>query len=263
MSHLRATARLAALCLVTCVMYLALLAGLALTLPFRRLRIRWRGLMLRQWARATASLLRIKVASSGVAPRAPFFLVSNHLSYVDVVVFASRLDCAFIAKREVASWPVVGLLCRSVGTIFIDRGNRRSLLKVNAEVERAFRDGRGVVLFAEGTSTPGAEVLPFKPSLLEPAARAGFAVSYAAISYRTTESQAPAHLAVCWWGGMTFTGHLYRLARLSEIGATLAFGASAICDADRKRLARRLRAGVRREFIPVVTREGQWNVATL
>ena len=262
MSHLRATARLAALCLVTCVIYITLLAGLALTLPFRRVRIRWRGFVLRRWARVTAALLRIKVASSGVAPRTPFFLVSNHLSYVDVIVFASRLDCAFIAKREVASWPLIGMLCRGVGTIFIDRGNRRGILQVNAEVERAFRDGRGVVLFAEGTSTPGAEVLPFKPSLLEPAARAGFAVSYAAISYRTREAQAPAHLAVCWWGEMTFADHLYRLARLSEIRATLAFGASAICDADRKRLASRLREGVRREFIPVVTTEAQWNAAT-
>lgn len=262
MSPLRATAKLAALCLVTCVMYIMLLAGLTLTLPFSRERNRWRGLMLRRWARVTASLLRIKVASSGVPPRAPFFLVSNHLSYVDVIVLASQLNCVFIAKREIASWPIIGTLCRSVGTIFIDRGNRRSILKVNAEVERAFADGRGVVLFAEGTSTPGAEVLPFRPSLLEPAARACFAVSYAAISYHTSEGQAPAHRAVCWWGDMTFAGHLYRLARLSEIHATLAFGHEAICDADRKRLARRLREGVRREFIPVVTTEEQWSAAT-
>lgn len=263
MSHLRAIFRLAALCLMTCAAYCVLAAGLALALPFHRARARWRGFVLRRWAKAAASLLKIKVTSSGAAPRAPFFLVSNHLGYVDVIVLASRLDCAFIAKREVASWPLIGMLCRSVGTIFIDRANRRSILQVNAEVERACRDGRGVVLFAEGTSTRGAGVLPFKPSLLEPAARAGFAVSYAAISYRTREAQSPAHLAVCWWGDMTFAGHLYGLLRLSEIRATLAFGPSAIRDADRKRLASRLREGVSREFIPVVTTEGQWNAATL
>jgi 1-acyl-sn-glycerol-3-phosphate acyltransferase len=263
MSHLRATFKLAALCLMTCVIYVILVAGLAVALPFKRARARWRGLMLRQWARATALLLRIKVASSGVAPRTPFFLVSNHLSYVDVVVLASQLDCAFIAKREVASWPLIGMLCRGVGTIFVDRGNRRSILKVNTGVERAFGDERGVVLFAEGTSTCGAEVLPFKPGLLEPAVRASFAVSYAAISYRTCEGQVPAHLAVCWWGDMTFAGHLYGLLRLSGIRATLAFGDEAIFDSDRKQLARRLRAGVSREFKPVITPEGQWNAAPL
>ena len=263
MSHLRAMFRLTALCLMTCVMYITLVAGLAVALPFTQARTRWRGFMLRRWARATASLLKIKIALSGVAPRTPFFLVSNHLSYVDIAVLASQLDCAFIAKRDVACWPVIGLLCQSIGTIFIDRRNRRSILEVNAEVECAFHDGRGVVLFAEGTSTRGAEVLPFKPSLLEPAAKAGLAVSYAAISYRTREDQRPAHLAVCWWGDLTFASHLYGLLRLNEVHATLAFGSGAIRDSDRKRLASRLREAVSREFIPVITPEEQWNAAAL
>src|SRR5215216_804783 len=136
MSHLRATIRLASLCAVTCVMYLLLVAGLALTFPSRQVRIRWRSLILRRWAKATAALLRIRITAYGAPPLAPFFLVSNHLSYVDIVVFASQLCCSFIAKKDVARWPVIGLMCKSIGTIFIDRENRKDITRVNGQVEQ-------------------------------------------------------------------------------------------------------------------------------
>ena len=196
MSHLRATIRLVSLCGVTCGIYLLLVAGLALTFPSRRARISWRSFILRRWAKATAAFLKIRITTYGAPPVAPFFLVSNHLSYVDIVVFASQLCCSFIAKKDVARWPVIGLLCKSIGTIFIDRENRREITRVNGQVERALAEGRGVVLFAEGTSSQGATVLPFKPGLLEPAARAGFPVSYAALSYRVPGDEMPPDLSV-------------------------------------------------------------------
>jgi 1-acyl-sn-glycerol-3-phosphate acyltransferase len=262
-SHLRAASRLTALCVITFVAYILLVAGLVLTLAFRRARTRWRGFIFRKWAKAATALLKIRIATSGVPPQAPFFLVSNHLSYVDILVLASQLGCSFIAKKDVSRWPVIGLLCRAAGTIFIDRKNRRSIITVNAKIERAFADGSGIVLFAEGTSTSGAGVLPFKPSLLEPAARAGLAVSYAAVSYRTPGGETPTHLAVCWWGDMTFVKHLSGLFHLREIEATLAFGPETIRDADRKRLAGRLHDGVKRQFIPVVRSEEEWSAVIL
>lgn len=258
MSHLRATIRLIALCAVTCGMYLFLIAGLALTFPSRHARIRWRGFIFRKWAKATAAFLKIRIAAYGAPPRAPFFLVSNHLSYVDIVVLASQFRCSFIAKKDVSRWPVIGLLCRSIGTLFINREDRRDIARVNGQVERALAEGRGVVLFAEGTSSEGATVLSFKPGLLEPAARAGFAVSYAALSYRVPDDETPAHLSVCWWGEMTFVKHLFGLLRLREINATLIFGLDMIRDEDRKALACKLHAAVKQEFIPVVRSEREW-----
>jgi 1-acyl-sn-glycerol-3-phosphate acyltransferase len=263
MSHLRATIRLIALCAVTCGMYLLLITGLAFTFPSRHARDTWRGIILRGWAKATAAFLKIRIAAYGAPPRAPFFLVSNHLSYIDIVVLASHLRCSFIAKKDVSRWPVIGLLCRSIGTLFINREDRRDIARVNGQVERALAEERGVVLFAEGTSSEGATVLPFKPGLLEPAARAGFAVSYATLSYRVPDDETPVYLSVCWWGDMTFVKHLFGLLRLREINATLVFGLNAIRDGNRKALASKLHAAVKQEFIPVVRSEQGWTTIIL
>jgi 1-acyl-sn-glycerol-3-phosphate acyltransferase len=255
MAHLRAIIRLFALCVVTGALFVMLLAGLALLVASQSARSRWRARVLRWWAKATAALLNVKITTIGAAPPPPFFLVANHLSYLDVVVLATQTDCRFIAKRDVSSWPLVGLLCRTVGTIFVDRENRRDLVRVNAATGRAIGEGVGVVLFAEGTSSKGATVLPFKPGLLELAARDDLAVAYAALSYRVPRDETPAHLSVCWWGDMTFIKHLVGLMRLSAIEATVIFGRAPIRVADRKQLARELRAAVLEEFIPVVTEE--------
>ena len=266
MSHLRAAIRALSLCVMTFALVAPLIAGLPLLLASRRARLRWRSFIFRNWAKAAAALLKVRIATQGTPPCAPFFLVANHLSYIDVIVLASQLDCRFIARQDVSQWPVIGLLCRSVGTIFIDRNNRRDLVRVNAQVARALAEGSGVVLFPEGTSSAGASVLPFKPGLLELASRADFAVSYAALSYRVADEEMPAHLSVCWWGHqhtdeMTFIKHLWRLLHVREVYATLIFGRQTIRAADRKALARQLHAAVEQQFIPVVNAEEEWNAA--
>jgi 1-acyl-sn-glycerol-3-phosphate acyltransferase len=178
-------------------------------------------------------------------------LVSNHLSYVDVVVFASQFHCLFVAKKDVESWPIIGTLCRSVGTVFIDRRNRRDLTRVNDGIAQALEDGCGVILFPEGTSTKGSSVLPFRSSLLEAAAIQGFPVSSAAVSYRVLADDPPASLSVCWWGDMTFGSHFAELLQLRRIEATVSFGSTEIRAGDRKVLAERLWFEVNRLFVPM------------
>lgn len=259
MSHLRAASRAIILCAIISAMVVLLFAGLFAVFFSRRARAGWRRFIFRNSARATAALLKINITRIGAPPQAPFFLVANHLSYTDIIVLASQVDCSFIAKREVSRWPVIGLLCRGVGTIFIDRDNRRDIARVNTEVERALAEGRGVVLFAEGTSSQGASVLSFKPGLLDLAARAHFAVSYAALSYSVPAHERPAHLSVCWWAEMTFFKHLWGLLHVSEIAATLIFGRRTFRERDRKTLASQLHAAVQQEFIPVVESEEEWS----
>ena len=254
MRHLRAIVLAGALIVWTLVMYAALMLGLPFALVFRNPH-RWRGLAFHKWAKATAAILGLKVAVSGTPPTPPFLLVSNHLSYLDVLAFASQRKCVFVARADLADWPVVGLLCRAAGTIFVDREKRKDVARVNGVIDQALANGRGVVLFAEGTSTRGDTVLPFKSSLLEQAARASLAVSHAALSYRTNEGEPPAHLSVCWWGGMTFVKHLIGILYLSEIHTTVAFGPEPIKASDRKVLAERLWIAVREGFVPVVASE--------
>ncbi len=257
MGALRAAWRLAALAALTVFFYLLLLAGLLANAGSRRRGGRWRGFCFRNWSRALLAVMNARVEQRGSPPAPPFFLVANHLSYVDVLVLASRVDAVFIAKSEVAGWPVIGRLCRSVGTLFVDRELRRDLPRVIAEIDAELARGEGVVLFPEGTSTAGAGVGPFRPALLEVAARTRQPVSYATLGYRTPATARPAHLAVCWWGEMGFTGHLVKLLALPGFDASLVFGDEAIHEPDRKRLATRLRRAIDRHFVPVVDRAGE------
>src|SRR5262245_23383415 len=250
-NHLRALIRVIAFCAITAFFYLLWAGVVPWVLVSQKARYWWRNFNFRTWARLTKLLLRMRVQAKGIPPHAPFFLVSNHLSYMDIVAFAAQLDCVFIAKSEVARWPVLGLLCRSMGTIFVDRNSRMDVLRVNRLIEQALRSGKGVLLFPEGTSTPGAEVLPFHSALLEPATRQGCPVSFATVSYRTPVGQPPAHLSVCWWGEMSFLAHFYRLLQLESMEATLVFGSYSIRADDRKVLARKLWQAVNEEFIPV------------
>lgn len=252
MRALRTSWRLFALVKLTSIFYFLLLVGLLVTLPSPRLTARWRNYCFRNWSRSLLAVMGCRVDCRGTVPEPPFFLVSNHLSYVDVLVLASRLDAVFIAKSEVSGWPVMGHLCRAVGTLFVDRGSRRDLPRVITETERVLARGQGVVLFPEGTSTPGAGVGRFHPGLLETAARARIPVSYATLGYRTAPGTPPAHLAVCWWGEMAFGGHLLGLLALPGFTATLTFGDERIREADRKRLAERLWEAVDSQFVPVV-----------
>jgi 1-acyl-sn-glycerol-3-phosphate acyltransferase len=257
-SLLRIPAKLVALLGVSAALYVCLHVGAALIVAFRRMRgrtpetARWRGRVFRRWARSLAWILGMRTVCRGTPPAPPFVLVANHLGYADVLLLGSQLDCVFVAKAEIARWPFVGALCRSVGTLFIDRGVKRDIPRVMQQIDGTLRGGRGVVVFPEGTSTKGDIVRPFRSSLLEAAARAGLSVSYASLSYRTPEGCTPAHQSVCWWGDAPFYPHLLELLKLPRFQAKLSFGAEPIRETDRKILATRLHSAVSRQFEAVI-----------
>jgi 1-acyl-sn-glycerol-3-phosphate acyltransferase len=200
--------------------------------------IAWRSKIYRAWARASCKLLSLRVEQRGEPPPAPCLLVSNHLGYVDIATLASRADVVFVSKAEVAKWPIVGPFSRAVGTIFVDRASKRAIPEVNARIEAALDRGERVVLFPEGTSSGGDSVLPFKPSLLEAAARSRYRVYCAALRYRTPPGLPPASEVVCWWGDMSFGPHVLRLLRLPSFSVRVEFEAEPVPPStDRKELA--------------------------
>src|SRR5262249_32926567 len=142
----------------------------AITIPFvRRLgRVHARAKWLHHWGRFACCVLGIRVRLHGSMPSSGL-LVSNHLSYLDIVVLSSIRPCVFVAKRDVANWPLFGWLARAAGAIFIDRERRFSSNKGVDLIRKTIATGTVVVLFPEGTSSDGSTVLPLKSALLESA----------------------------------------------------------------------------------------------
>ena len=215
-------------------------------------RIFWRQWAFRSWAHAFVKIARMKVEVVGSRPRPPFFLVSNHLSYTDVAVLRSVAEGVFVAKGEIDGWFLAGRIVRDMGTIFINRQNRRDIPRAGSQILEALDRGEGVIVFPEGTSTKGEEVLPFNSSFLEFAAQKDLPVSYAAISYQTPADEQSAAEIVCWWDEKTFGEHLWHLFQLKEYTAIITFGEEPIHNPDRKILARELREKVREKYVPVI-----------
>lgn len=255
MKWLRAATRVVLVTLLTMIHVLALLLAALVLFAFPRPRARWRMLVFRSWSRSVLAVLGVEVEVVGEPPKTPFLMVTNHLSYVDIPVIGTQVGAIFVAKSEISSWPGVGFMCRSINTIFIDRNVRRDLPRVMRMIDTELAHGMGVVLFPEGTSSKGATLLPFRPALLESAARSDTPVSFGTLSYHTPEGEPPAHLAVCWWGGMDFSPHALQFAQLRRVHAKLVFGDEPIHDVDRKELAQKLRAAMLEQFEPVIDEE--------
>lgn len=250
MRTLRASYRLLLLGSLTAVLTVIWLARIPLLRPEKRNP--WRGTMVGLWARNAARILHVNIIVQGTPPASPFFLVSNHLSYLDVLLYQTQMPCVFVAKSEVAHWPVIGWLARAIGTLFINRKSRRDVVRVNQEIEQALTSGDGVILFPEGTSSKGATVLPFKTAILQTVTNMGYPAYYAAVSYKTPPGEPPAHQVLCWWGDMTFSDHFFTMLKLSRFDATLTFGKEAVAATDRKEMAQLLNARIVESFVPVV-----------
>jgi 1-acyl-sn-glycerol-3-phosphate acyltransferase len=215
-------------------------------------KIYWRQTAFGWWAKSFVIVSGMKIETIGKPPRPPFFLVTNHLSYVDIAALRCVVTGVFVAKAEVNTWPVAGRICRDMGTIFINRSNRRDIPRAGVEIIQRLEAGEGVVVFPEGTSTKGDKVHPFNSSFLEFAAKAEVPVSYAAITYRTPDGEMAASSAVCWWEDIGFFAHMYRLFKVPTFTAILNFGDEPIVGHDRKALAADLRRHVADRFIPVL-----------
>ncbi len=215
-------------------------------------KVYWRQVIFGAWTKSFVWISNMKIEVSGVPPRPPFFLVTNHLSYTDMAAIRAVVKGVFVAKAEIEGWFLAGRIVRDMGTIFIDRANRRDIPRAGELIIERLDAGEGVIVFPEGTSTRGEEVLPFNSSFLEFAARRDIPVSYAAISYLTPAGELPASLAACWWEDISFFAHLWRLFHVSEYTAVIKFGEAPVVNKDRKALATELTRRVSELFEPVI-----------
>jgi 1-acyl-sn-glycerol-3-phosphate acyltransferase len=197
-------------------------------------------------SRSSRRHLKIFNYSADVAGDIPRrgLLISNHLSYLDVLAISAVTPAVLVSKAEVRKWPLFGWLAALSGTIFVDRQRRTHVGEVNREIESALAAGALVVLFPEGTSTRGETILPFRTSLLEPAARGNHEIFVGWIHYELPDGDGDARNEVCYWGDHAFLPHALNLFGKKSIHATLRFGKFQRTTDDRKELARQLHAAV-------------------
>lgn len=247
MKYLRAAFRGGLLFLATFGLY-GLWYVLKLFIPNK---IYWRQLILEWWAKSFVRIANVDVEVIGSPPKAPFFLVCNHVGYFDIPVIRSIARGVYVAKHDIQDWPALGRMIRNLGTIYVNRSVKRDIPRAGEEVVERLSAGEGVIVFPEGTSSKGDIVLPFNSSFLAFAAKTDTPVSFASISYRTPDGYPPPSDSVCWWDDTPFLKHLIKMFSLPRFSAIVNFGEAPIVNPDRKLLAAELRERVTEQFIPM------------
>ncbi|HZP70219.1 MAG TPA: lysophospholipid acyltransferase family protein [Pseudolabrys sp.] len=223
-----------------------------------RLHLPGWGFIASNYYRVLCSLLRIRVHVNGTPMHdRPVLYVSNHVSWVDIVVIGSVTPVAFVAKREVAGWPLVGVTAKVQRTIFVDRARRHQASEAVAEIVERLKGGTSVVLFAEGTSSDGNRVLPFRSALLgviqEASAHGeggGTLIQPMSISYTGLHGMPMGRQhrpLVAWYGDLDFLPHIRTFIAQGAVDAVVSYGEPIPADGaiDRKAMAKRLEASVR------------------
>ncbi|MFA5354749.1 MAG: lysophospholipid acyltransferase family protein, partial [Thermodesulfovibrionales bacterium] len=198
-----------------------LAAGLAINILFfwsekELTRMRARAAM--SWSRTLCRIMGIRVSREGDLKELPRTItMSNHISYLDILVLGSLRPSLFVSRHDVKAWPLLGLLARVAGTVFIDRESTRSAWAALDEVEKRIESGSTVVVFPEGTTTDGMGVKEFKGFFFMVPIRMKIAVQPLSIRYNSSNSGGDCPVA--WYGGMTLLPHLWNLIGIERIDA--------------------------------------------
>lgn len=192
----------------------------------------------------------------------PLLIVANHSSWLDIPVITAVAPVVFVAKQEIAGWPLFGLLAKLQRTVFVDRTRRHKTRDVNAEIAQRLAGGDPVVLFGEGTSSDGNRVLAFRSALIGSARDALAEAEHTGRVWIQPLSLAYTRMhglplgrrdrpRVAWYGHMSLAPHLARIARGAGIDVTVIWGEPVAFEeqSDRKQVARALESAVRRRTI--------------
>jgi len=185
----------------------------------------------------------IRIGVMGVFPERGA-VISNHLSYLDIVVFAAVHPCVFVSKAEIKGWPVVGWMTTMSGTVYVERGHGGSAMRARKGMQDAVDAGLPVVFFPEGTTSNGNGLLKFHSGLLSKAIDTGSPVTAAHLRYSFAVENGPdVSVAndVCYWGDRSMLPHVFKFLGLRGVRAEVRFAEEPIAfssdDLHRKKAA--------------------------
>lgn len=200
-----------------------------------------RAAWLQRWCRWHLRNLDIAIKRHGTPPQGGL-LISNHLSYLDILILGAAQPMVFLSKDEVRNWPLIGWLTRCAGTLFIQREQKSDVARVGIQFAAVVEQGLVLALFPEGTSTDGNTLLPFRSSLFASAAEKGWPVTATWVGYSLADGSVEEE--ICYWRDMTFGPHILNLLSKRQIEAHVAYAPTFAAGTDRKELAQKLHAQV-------------------
>lgn len=169
------------------------------------------------WSVKTLRILGVTLRCEGQALPAGHLLVANHVSWLDIAAVHAVLPQArFVAKSDVKDWPLVGALVEGVGTLFIERTNKRDALRVVHQTAAALQAGDCVAVFPEGTTGAGPELLPFHANLLQAAVSTGAPVLPLVLRWHEPDERFSS--AARFIGDTTLVQSLWRIASARGLG---------------------------------------------
>lgn len=178
-----------------------------------------------RWSRRLLVILNVQIRVRGGEPQVHpqgGLLVSNHVSWLDIYALQSIVPVRFISKAEVRDWPVIGWLAAKVGTIFLVREKKADALRVNQIMSAHLRSGDWLALFPEGTTSDGRDILPFYPSLFQPALEAEAPIWPVRLRYLDRRTGAHCE-AAAYHGDMTLWQSLKQVLRHGGVQVELEF----------------------------------------
>ena len=199
----------------------------------------------RLWMRGLVRILDLEVVQHGRAADAPFLLVANHVSWLDIPVIGSRRPLRFVAKHELRDWPLLGWLAGLAGTYFIRRGAggaRALATRVQARLEA----GGAVALFPEGTTTDGRDVGHFHARLFSAALDAEVPVQPVALRY---SDGADGERIAPFIGEDSFVPHLWRILRSRALRVHVHYLPAIAASGSRDELAARCQRLIREQVL--------------
>lgn len=186
-----------------------------------------RGQWRQRWCIRIVRYLGLQSAVSGVVPQRGL-MVANHISYLDVLVLGALTPAAFVAKKEVRRWPVIGACCAMGGTLYLDRESPRAVAAINRRIADAFAQNVPVVVFPEGTTTAGDQLLPLHTALFQAAVQRCVPIIPTALTYHHAGGALTIRERIAYWGDMTLLPHLHSLMKLRGITADVRFRATSV-----------------------------------
>ncbi len=198
---------------------------------FQRADKKEQGRMIKEYNRRILAMAGVKTAYSGNLPQSMLeygltedapgqTIVSNHISWVDIFSLDSAVASRFVAKAEIANWPIFGKIAQAIGTLFINRSSKRAIVQINTDIQNALERKEVVALFAEGTTTFGNSLLPLKSNFLAPAVKLGAVVQPMVLVY-TSEGVPTTKVAFC--GDVTLMGSLWNVVSTKDVVVTAHF----------------------------------------